>query len=573
MIHFSRYAALAVTALGLFANISRGQVYVDWLPGPGVVENYNDGTNWAGNFVPQYSVTPAEVARIGNRGTAYLEDSLLNSGGDGPAGLTVVGQSTLELRTTGVLEVAGPTLIQLSTLAIQGGGQLQSDQFRIRDSFFRYTVTGESNIAEAPIKVTHGADLSGAVVLDLEGLASFPLGQTINLLEAETITGFYSPRVINAPTPGAGQGYRLTESSSGGRVTLGVTLQQLLVVTVDRQTGEAYINNPGGTPLDFDGIRVFSASGSLDGGEALPISGNYAVATTSQQISQLRTTPGTDTVTTGELSLGKVYAPVAPTTFGVPYLEDLIFSYTTSGVDETIGLVEYINDPVSFNNAVLEVNQTTGIVTIFNDSAFDLEIEGYTITSQAGLLDATESPAVWHSFELQGLDEGAWDSSPTSNSNRLTELISSGTSPLLAGQRRVLGSVYDVASGSEEDLSLTLLLAGGDGGNVVNGNVDFISTAVLPGDFNGDGIVDAGDYTVWRNNLGAVNENALNGNGNGIGGVDADDYLLWKQRYGQMAPSALAQGVTASPVPEPSTWLLTGLLGLLVCRRWSMGSC
>ena len=567
MIHFFRYAALALTALGLFATTSHGQVLVDWIPGPGEPENYNIGANWVNNFVPQYSVTPAEIAQIINGGTAYLEDSLLNASGDGPAGLTMLGQSTLELRTTGVLEVAGPTLIQGANLAVQGGGQLQSEQLRIRNSFFRYTVTGDSNIAVAPVQVTHGAELSGTVVLDLEGLASFPLGQTINLIEAETVTGFYSPHVINAPTPGAGQGYRLTESSSGGRVTLGVTLQQLLVVTVDRQTGEAYINNPGSIPLEFDAIRLSSALGSLDDSQALSISGNYAVVATPHQISQLRTTPGSDTVTTGQLSLGKVYDPIAPTTFGTPFGEDLVFAYTTTGVDETIGLVEYINAPPSFNNAVLEVNQTTGVVTIFNDSAFDLEIEGYTITSQAGLLDATESPTVWNSFELQGLDGGAWDSSPASNSERLTELMNSGTSPLLAGQRRVLGSVYDIASGSEEDLSLTLLLAGGDGGNVVNGNVNFISTAVLPGDFNGDGSVDAADYTVWRNNLGAVNENALNGNGNGIGGVDADDYLLWKQQFGQMASSALAQAATSSPVPEPSTLLLTGLLGLLVCRR------
>src|SRR5690606_5974945 len=72
MIHFSRYAALTVTALALFATTSFGQTPIDWEPGPGTPENYNIGENWVGNFVPQYSFTPPETARIANGGTAWL---------------------------------------------------------------------------------------------------------------------------------------------------------------------------------------------------------------------------------------------------------------------------------------------------------------------------------------------------------------------------------------------------------------------------------------------------------------------------------------------------------------------
>lgn len=90
----------------------------------------------------------------------------------------------------------------------------------------------------------------------------------------------------------------------------------------------------------------------------------------------------------------------------------------------------------------------------------------------------------------------------------------------------------------------------------------------LPGDFNGDGKVDAGDYTVWRDNLGTADPLAGNGDetGGSFGLVDIDDYLLWKTNYGAMAmPSPL---MTTTSVPEPSAAvLLLATIGGLVGRR------
>ncbi|TWT36010.1 hypothetical protein KOR34_09070 [Posidoniimonas corsicana] len=88
-------------------------------------------------------------------------------------------------------------------------------------------------------------------------------------------------------------------------------------------------------------------------------------------------------------------------------------------------------------------------------------------------------------------------------------------------------------------------------------------SSVLPGDFNNDGVVDAADYTVWRDNLGAMTEEALNGAGSNSGGVDIDDYNIWKTRFGSTSSSDLAD----SSVPEPSASLLTlAFSGLLACR-------
>lgn len=92
-------------------------------------------------------------------------------------------------------------------------------------------------------------------------------------------------------------------------------------------------------------------------------------------------------------------------------------------------------------------------------------------------------------------------------------------------------------------------------------NITFLQFA---GDFNGDGVVDAADYTVWRDNLGATEDGSLL-NGNGTGGVvDQDDYELWKDNFGASLDEA--EGNSAS-VPEPSSVLLL-LAGLaLIAKR------
>ena len=86
----------------------------------------------------------------------------------------------------------------------------------------------------------------------------------------------------------------------------------------------------------------------------------------------------------------------------------------------------------------------------------------------------------------------------------------------------------------------------------------------LPGDFNGDDVVDEDDYTVWRDNLGAANESAINDNGNHLSGVDAADYDVWKAGFGQSAGA----GAGSSAVPEPATFviLLSAMLAALMQR-------
>lgn len=84
----------------------------------------------------------------------------------------------------------------------------------------------------------------------------------------------------------------------------------------------------------------------------------------------------------------------------------------------------------------------------------------------------------------------------------------------------------------------------------------------LAGDYNGDGVVDAADYTVWRNSVGSTTNLAADGNGDHM--IDGEDYTIWKMNFGQNGGAA-ASTLTPTAIPEPATLLLV-LLAAWVAR-------
>lgn len=112
-------------------------------------------------------------------------------------------------------------------------------------------------------------------------------------------------------------------------------------------------------------------------------------------------------------------------------------------------------------------------------------------------------------------------------------------------------------------------LGAGEFGQAIDAFVALLSSPLLPGDFNGDGAVDAADYTVWRDNLGQPEDPAvLSGNGNG-GTVDATDYQLWRDNYGVSSSSSASLTPTAAPEPETTVLALVACCAVWVstCRR------
>lgn len=86
-------------------------------------------------------------------------------------------------------------------------------------------------------------------------------------------------------------------------------------------------------------------------------------------------------------------------------------------------------------------------------------------------------------------------------------------------------------------------------------------TPGLSGDYNGDGTVDAADYTVWRDNVGGDgSEFAVGSRDPLLAGqvIGSGDYGFWSQNYGTTSSSA-----SAASVPEPSSFVLLCLTALI----------
>jgi Beta-1,3-glucanase/Dockerin type I domain len=92
-----------------------------------------------------------------------------------------------------------------------------------------------------------------------------------------------------------------------------------------------------------------------------------------------------------------------------------------------------------------------------------------------------------------------------------------------------------------------------------------LSPSLVEGDYNGDGRVGAGDYTVWRNTFGQTGD-GLVADGNRDGRVDAADYAFWKSNFGGAVGGGSARLAT---VPEPACAGLF-LLGKILCAIWGL---
>jgi hypothetical protein len=90
-------------------------------------------------------------------------------------------------------------------------------------------------------------------------------------------------------------------------------------------------------------------------------------------------------------------------------------------------------------------------------------------------------------------------------------------------------------------------------------------TPARPGDYNGDGNVDANDFAVWRSTFGSTTDASADGNRDGV--VDSRDYVIWRKNV----PTAGAATTTSRPVsvPEPAAMALvmTGLVVLTFAFR------
>jgi hypothetical protein len=226
----------------------------------------------------------------------------------------------------------------------------------------------------------------------------------------------------------------------------------------------------------------------------------------------------------------------------------------------------------------LEVNKTTGDVKIKGNPSLVANLNYYQISSVAGALDQVH----WNSLDQQNLnavdgpDPGTvagdsvtegWDKDPNATSGLLTEyFLRAGGAALAGGSSLSLGTAYNTSTfgGANGDLQFSYGIAGGPR---LTGVVTYVTSAAVIGDYNGNGIVDAADYTLWRDHLGQSFALQNRDPANGSGPISAADYTSWKANFG--AHSGSGAGSSLSSVPEPSSivLLIIGAIAFVVRRR------
>jgi len=103
----------------------------------------------------------------------------------------------------------------------------------------------------------------------------------------------------------------------------------------------------------------------------------------------------------------------------------------------------------------------------------------------------------------------------------------------------------------------------------VFGSTSAALLVTIEGDYNGNGIVDAADYTVWRDLLGNDVVAGTSADGDFDGQVTADDYDIWLAHFGETVAGAGASAANAGSVPEPAAMILAigGILAIAATRR------
>jgi len=556
------FCVAVLTVIFAAHGIVQAQQPVEFLPTG--VGNWATPTNWqnygAGQNVPEGFYN--ETAVISSGGTAFV-DAVLNDSTTprGPGAITV-SNGKLEIRNTGALTVSDPTgggLVNRSvtiggTLNVQGTGALNAASITFQGTgvFDVDFTTGTTS----PVNVSGAATLNGALALDYTALVN-PSGSR-TLITAGSAGGAFSS--VTATGLGANQGVRVT--TTGGLVQ--ATINNLLSMTVNRQTGAVSINNTHASGISLDGYSIRSAAGSLNPAGLTGLGGGWTTSASNSANGVVQLFEGTlgnpaATIAGGaspSISASGLFAAATPTAF-LQEVEDLVFQYTNSTGTVT-GAVNYVGGTKVHNNIVLTIN-SAGQAAMLNTSSFAQQVEAYRITSTVNPLQT----GTWNSLDDQNVGgSNGWSESAQSGTGMLLELREDGTTTFNNTTVYNIGQILNPGF-SQSGMGFEFLLAGGTTltqGVVVFGNLPVVN-AVL-GDYNQNGVVDAADYTVWRNNLNGPATSLPNRNPANTGNVNQADYTYWKSRFGATTGSgggALAAGGAA--VPEPGT-LLLGMLAL-----------
>jgi T5SS/PEP-CTERM-associated repeat protein len=246
---------------------------------------------------------------------------------------------------------------------------------------------------------------------------------------------------------------------------------------------------------------------------------------------------------------------------------------TNGGVlQATLGVIIHPSGTLGGNSQIIcGVVSSHQLSTLENDGVIAPGSATGTIIGRLDIFGNLQQTSTGHiQIQIAGRSGAQYDQLSVNGTAQLggaLDVTLSNFSPQAGDEFNILD--FNFPSGTFSSVNLPALAAGlsWDTSQLNAKGILSVTGPHLAGDYNHDGVVDAADYTVWRDTLGSKTSLVADGNANGV--IDAADYDVWKAHFGEHAGSGSGSAAT---VPEPATlaMALIGAIALAGRRRARM---
>jgi hypothetical protein len=224
------------------------------------------------------------------------------------------------------------------------------------------------------------------------------------------------------------------------------------------------------------------------------------------------------------------------------------------------------NDSITVNLNVLD--HATPLFASTQTTSLTLDFGNIALGSSApalnfGILNQVGTAGYTAALDLDGI-------TPSGNTSAFTTNLAPFSS-LAAGAAQGFSSSFIAASVGTFSANYTLNLSDENLAGATNKTLLLTLTGKirLAGDFNLDGIVDGGDYLVWRRTVGQSGLAVFSGaDGDGDTAIGSGDYDVWRAHFGQTASgSAAGFALSSATAPEPGSFLLAAMAAMWLVNR------
>ena len=347
------------------------------------------------------------------------------------------------------------------------------------------------------------------------------------------------------------------EQTAGGNVTVNFNSPIRL-----QTTSKIYVTAPDTTAVLNEELRGDGAAGLTKGGAGVfkltttsangnPYSGTTVVSRGTLVVNN--TVSNSSGVGSGNLNINDTGNGAA--LGGTGYIGTVGQPVNVTLSSTTVGARLYPGDINARTATVSDPSNITtsvGTLTIHGALTFDaMSSLNVDMTSDTAYDKVIVDGAI--SLADAGLNFSLGSFSPSGNGNiTLIDNLGAGAiSGIFGALNGTPGALIEGAPVALGSATYHITYQGGTGNDVV-----LVCAALgVPGDFNSDGKVDAGDYVIWRK---ADNTNNALPNDNGLGvPIGASHYALWRANFGN--PPGSGSGLGVAEVPEPATIVMVAL--------------